>query len=55
MTDTARLPQFRDYLKTIRDRNEKTHRLEDAKASFGDLDQLDREVRRTEIRLQRGR
>ena len=52
MTDRARLPQLRNYLRAIRGRTGKTHRLEDARAQFGDLDQLDRELRRVAIRLQ---
>ena len=55
MTEPARLPQFRDYLRALRGRKDKTHRLDDARAHFGDLDQLDREVRRTAIRLQQTR
>jgi hypothetical protein len=55
MTDPTRLPQFRDYLRAIRGRKDRARRLEDARAHFGDLDQLDRELRRTAIRLQQTR
>jgi hypothetical protein len=55
MTDPTRLPQFRDYLRAIRGRKDRSRRLEDARAHFGDLDQLDRELRRTAIRLQQTR
>jgi hypothetical protein len=55
MTDPARLPQFRSYLKAIYNRRDKTHRLEDAQAHFGSLDQLDRELHREAIRLQQAR
>jgi hypothetical protein len=52
MTDRVRLPQFRDYLRAIRSRRGQKHRLDDARAQFGDLDQLDRELRRMAIRLE---
>jgi hypothetical protein len=55
MTDRVRLPQFRDYLRTIRGRQDRARRLEDARAHFGDLEQLDRDLRRTAIRLQQTR
>jgi hypothetical protein len=53
MKSPMRLPQFRDYLKAIFPRAGKTHRLEDARRSFGDLDRLDQELRREAMRLQR--
>ncbi len=53
MTDPQRLPQFRAYLKTLRGRKDKKHRLDDAKAHFGDLDRLDQELRPVAIKLQR--
>jgi hypothetical protein len=52
MTNRARLPQFRDYLKAIQGRRDSTHRREDAQAHFGDLARLDRELRQAAIRLQ---
>ncbi len=53
MTNPERLPQFRAYLETLRGRKDKNHRLEDAKAHFGDLDRLDQELRQAAIKLQR--
>jgi hypothetical protein len=53
MTDPDRLPQFRDYLDSLRHRKEGVQRLDEAKAHFGDLVQLDRELRQASIRLQR--
>jgi hypothetical protein len=55
MTDPIRLPQFRNYLESIRGRKDRTHRLDDAGAHFGDLAQLDRELRQVAIRLQQAR
>jgi hypothetical protein len=55
MTTSSRLPQFRAYLKMISTRSDATHRYEDAEASFGSLDQLDRDVRHEGIRLQQRR
>jgi hypothetical protein len=53
MTNPVRLPQFRAYLDVIRTRKDSTHRLEDARAHFGDLARLDGELRQESIRLQR--
>ncbi len=53
MTDVNRLPQFRAYLETLRPRRDKSRRLEDARAHFGDLERLDQELRQASIRLQR--
>jgi hypothetical protein len=53
MNAPARLPQLQDYFKTIFPRVEKKKRLEDAGKCFGDLDQLDQELRREAIRLQK--
>ena len=55
MTTPERLPQFRAYLKSISKRTDATHRLQDALASFGSLEQLDREVRQEGIQLQQKR
>ncbi|MGO9467094.1 MAG: DUF1570 domain-containing protein [Isosphaeraceae bacterium] len=55
MTTPSRLPQFRDYLKSISKRTDGVHRLQDAEASFGSLDRLDRDVRQEGIRLQQRR
>ena len=52
MNSKERLPQFQTYLKTIFPRVDKRNRLEDATTCFGDLDQLDQELRRAAIRLQ---
>ncbi len=49
----AQVPKFRTYLKSIAPRTTREHRLEDASAHFGDLDALDRELRRYSIRLLR--
>jgi hypothetical protein len=46
-------PKFRDYIKSIQSRTKADHRLEDAQAHLGDLDVLDRDLRRYAIRLQR--
>jgi hypothetical protein len=53
MTNLERLPQFRDYLIRLKGRKDKNHRLEDARAHFGDLDRLDQELRQAAIKLQR--
>jgi hypothetical protein len=55
MTDRARLPQFRDYLKSLRARKHKTDRLSEASSHFGDLGTLDQELRLAAVRLQRSR
>jgi hypothetical protein len=52
MTDPARLPQFRAYLNALRTRKAGAHRLEDARAHFGDLERLDEELRQEVVRLQ---
>ena len=53
MTEPAMLPRFREYLKTIAQRTKADdQRLEDAGAALGDLDVLDRELRRYAVRLQ---
>jgi Protein of unknown function (DUF1570) len=53
MTSPARLPQFRAYLQTLRGRKDQLHRLEDARSHFGDLEQLDQELRRVSVKLLR--
>jgi hypothetical protein len=53
MTDPARLPQLRAYLQTLRGRKDQVHRLDDAKSHFGDLEQLDRELRQASVKLLR--
>ena len=53
MTNPERLPQFRAYLEPLRGRKDKNHRLDDARAHFGDLDRLDQELRQAAIKLQR--
>jgi hypothetical protein len=53
MKDPETLPKFRNYLDAIAARKKADRRLEDAQAHLGDLDALDRELRRYAIRLQR--
>ncbi|MFO0890675.1 MAG: DUF1570 domain-containing protein [Isosphaeraceae bacterium] len=53
MKTPTEMPRFRNYLKAIASRTTKEHRLEDAQAHLGDLDALDRELRRYSIRLLR--
>jgi hypothetical protein len=55
MTVPERLSQFRAYLKAIYSRVDDTHRLEDAKAHFGDLEKLDKELRLAAVQMQRTR
>jgi hypothetical protein len=52
MKSPTRLRQFQAYLKTIYTRTDTHHRFEDAKQNFGDLNQLDQELRREARRLQ---
>jgi hypothetical protein len=47
------LPGFRDYLKAIATRTKPTDRVADAQTHLGDLNALDRELRRYQLRLQR--
>ncbi len=53
MTDPVRLPQLRAYLQTLRGRKDQLHRLDDAKSHFGDLEQLDQELRQESVKLLR--
>ncbi len=55
MTTPARLPNFQAYLKTVYARTDTNRRFDDADKHFGDLDRLDQELRRAEIRLQQVR
>jgi hypothetical protein len=52
MKDQDALPRFRLYLQAIAKRNKPDHRLEDAQAHLGDLDQLDRDLRQYAVRIQ---
>ncbi len=52
MSTPAMLPRFRDYLRAVNTRTDASHRLEDARAQLGDLDQLDAQLRREAVRLQ---
>lgn len=52
MSTPDMLPRFRDYLKAIAARTDATHRIEDAQARLGDLDQLDAQLRREAVRVQ---
>lgn len=51
MSIPERTTQFRGYLDTIHERKNASSRLEDARASFGDLDDLDHELKRYSVRL----
>ena len=51
MKEPDLLPKFRDYLKAIRPRRDPKNRLDDARAYLGDLDQLDKDLRRLSIKL----
>jgi hypothetical protein len=53
MTSQERLPQLRNYFKTIFPRVDNKNRRDDAVKCFGDLDRLDQELRRESVRLQR--
>jgi hypothetical protein len=53
MNSRDRVPQFQAYLKTIFPRVDKKNRLADATKCFGELNQLDQELRREAIRLQK--
>jgi hypothetical protein len=53
MKDPDMLPKFRDYLKAIRPRRDSKHRLDDARQHLGDLDLLDKDLRRLSVRLQK--
>jgi hypothetical protein len=46
------LPGFRSYLKAIQGRQDATRRIDDARAHLGDLDALDHELLRYQVRLQ---
>jgi hypothetical protein len=46
------LPRFREYLKAIAARTKPTDRLADAQTHLGDLDVLDRDLKRYQVRLQ---
>jgi hypothetical protein len=52
---TAMLPKFRAYLDAIRPRRDPAQRRADARAHLGDLDRLDRELRKHASGLIRGR
>ena len=53
MKEPEQLRRFRDYIKLIQSRTKADHRLDDAQAHLGDLDVLDRDLRRYAIRLHR--
>ena len=52
MKDQEMLPRFRNYLQAIAKRTRPNRRLEDAQAHLGDLDRLDRDLRRYAVRIQ---
>jgi hypothetical protein len=43
---SSKRPKFRAYLQSIRERRDPSNRLKDASASLGDLDRLDRDLRK---------
>jgi Protein of unknown function (DUF1570) len=51
MKEPDLLPKFRDYLKAIRPRRDSKNRLDDARAHLGDLDSLDKDLKRLSIKL----
>lgn len=53
LQEKGRTPGFREYLKVANTRTTADHRLEDAKAHLGDLDELDRDLRAYAVRLLR--
>jgi hypothetical protein len=53
MTDRALLPKFRDYLDAIRPRRDASDRLDDARATLGDPEALDRALAQHANRLMR--
>jgi hypothetical protein len=55
MTDRVRREAFRGYLEAIRPRTDARQRRVDAEKHLGNLDQLDRDVRRHALSLIRGR
>jgi hypothetical protein len=52
LKDATALPRFREYLKAIAARTKPTDRLADAQTHLGDLDVLDRDLKRYQVRLQ---
>lgn len=55
LQDQDRLPLFREYLKTVADRRDGSHRIEDAETHFGNVDRFDRDLRAFLVRVQTGR
>jgi hypothetical protein len=53
MTGVDRTLRFRNYLEAIRSRRDPGHRRDDALAHLGDLDALDRDLKRESVRLLR--
>jgi hypothetical protein len=53
MADPARVAGFRKFLADTKARRDPARRLDDARAHLGDLDRLNQELRRYEIRLQK--
>ncbi len=51
MSEPARTPRFRSYLEAIRERKDASSRLGDARAHWGDLDDLDQDLKRYSVRL----
>src|SRR5206468_2757990 len=50
-----RVAGFRNYLDAIRGRDKATHRVEDARASLGDLARLDQDLRNYAVRLMKSK
>jgi hypothetical protein len=51
MSEPERVPQLRNYLEAIKTRTNPEHRLDDARSHWGDLDRLDRDLKRYAVRL----
>src|SRR5262249_7681093 len=53
MNEPPGLPGFRNYLEALRGRDTPDRRLDDAREHLGDLDRLNRDLRRYAVRLQK--
>ncbi|WP_165222411.1 DUF1570 domain-containing protein [Aquisphaera insulae] len=52
LKDPAAVPRFRNFLRAIATREDPSRRLDDAAATLGDLDVIDQELRRYQVKLQ---
>ncbi|WP_210420480.1 DUF1570 domain-containing protein [Aquisphaera giovannonii] len=52
LKDPGTLPGFRDYLRVVASRGDAGHTLDDLRTHLGDLDALDRELRKYQVQLQ---